>query len=239
MSGHSHWSTIKFKKGTEDAKRSKIFSKLSKEISIASRDGGSDITFNAKLRSVVDKARESNMPADSIDKAIKKGAGELEGYTLEEFSLEAYGPNGIAIIIDGITDNKNRSLGEIKLILSRFNGKMVDGGGIKWMFEKRGVIIINAEDLKKDKESLELIIIDAGADDLMWQEEGLVVYTKPEDLEKVKKVIQENRIKIASSGLEWVAKETVAVDEETKDKNQKLYEALDDHDDVQNIYWNI
>lgn len=181
MSGHSHWSTIKFKKGTEDAKRSKIFSKLSKEISIASRDGGSDITFNAKLRSVVDKARESNMPADSIDKAIKKGAGELEGYTLEEFSLEAYGPNGIAIIIDGITDNKNRSLGEIKLILSRFNGKMVDGGGIKWMFEKRGVIIINAEDLKKDKESLELIIIDAGADDLMWQEEGLVVYTKPED----------------------------------------------------------
>ncbi len=239
MSGHSHWSTIKFKKGTEDAKRSKIFSKLSKEISIASRDGGSDITFNAKLRSVVDKARESNMPADSIDKAIKKGAGELEGYTLEEFSLEAYGPNGIAIIIDGITDNKNRSLGEIKLILSRFNGKMVDGGGIKWMFEKRGVIIINAEDLKKDKESLELIIIDAGADDLVWQEEGLVVYTKPEDLEKVKKVIQENKIKIASSGLEWVAKETVAADEETKDKNQKLYEALDDHDDVQNIYWNL
>lgn len=239
MSGHSHWSTIKFKKGTEDAKRSKIFSKLSKEISIASRDGGSDITFNAKLRSVVDKARESNMPADSIDKAIKKGAGELEGYTLEEFSLEAYGPNGVAIIIDGITDNKNRSLGEIKLILSRFNGKMVEGGGIKWMFEKKGVIIINAEDLKKDKESLELIVIDAGADDLIWQEEGLVVYTKPEDLEKVKKVIQENRIKIASSGLEWVAKETITADEETKDKNQKLYEALDDHDDVQNIYWNI
>lgn len=239
MSGHSHWSTIKFKKGTEDAKRSKTFSKLSKEISIAARGGGSDMTFNPKLRSIVDKARSSNMPADSIDKAIKKGAGELEGFTLEEFSMEGYGPNGVAIIIDGITDNKNRSIGEIRLILSRFNGKMVEGGGIKWMFDKKGVIIVNAEDLKKDKDEMELMIIDSGAEDLQWQEEGLVVYTKPEDLEKVRKFMEENRIKIASANLEWVAKEIVEADEDTREKNQRLYEALDDHDDVQNIFWNI
>ncbi|MFA5087001.1 MAG: YebC/PmpR family DNA-binding transcriptional regulator [Candidatus Paceibacterota bacterium] len=239
MSGHSHWSTIKFKKGTEDAKRSKTFSKLSKEISIAARGGGSDLTFNPKLRSIVDKARSSNMPADSIDKAIKKGAGELEGFTLEEFSMEGYGPNGVAIIIDGITDNKNRSIGEIRLILSRFNGKMVEGGGIKWMFDKKGVIIVNAEDIKKDKDEMELMIIDSGAEDLQWQEEGLVVYTKPEDLEKVKKAMEENGLKIASSNLEWVAKETVEVDDDTREKNQKLYEALDDHDDVQTIFWNI
>ena len=239
MSGHSHWSTIKFKKETEDAKRSKVFSKLSKEISIAARGGGSDMTFNPKLRSVVDKAKEANMPADSIEKAIKKGAGELDGFTLEEFSMEAYGPNSVALIIEGITDNKNRSLGEIRLILSRLGGKLVEGGGIKWMFEKKGVIIVDAENIKKDKEELELSIIDFGAEDLSWEKEGLVVYTKPEDLDKVKKYFEENKIKTASSGLEWVAKETININEETKEKCHKLYEAIDDHDDVQNIYWNI
>jgi YebC/PmpR family DNA-binding regulatory protein len=239
MSGHSHWSTIKFKKGTEDAKRSKIFSKLSKEISIAAREGGSDMTFNPKLRSIVDKARENNMPADSIDKAIKKGSGELEGFTLEEFSMEAYGPNGVALIIDGITDNKNRSLGELKVILGKFGGKMVEGGGIKWMFDKKGVIMVALSEIKKDKDEMELLIIDSGADNFIWEDEGLIIYTKPEDLEKVKKFLEENRIKIESAALEWVAKETVPAEDDVREKNQKLYEALDDHDDVQNIYWNI
>lgn len=239
MSGHSHWSTIKFKKGTEDAKRSKVFSKLSKEISIATREGGSDMTFNPKLRSIVDKARDSNMPADSIDKAIKKGAGELEGFTLEEFSMEAYGPNGVAIIIDGITDNKNRSLGEIKVILGKFNGKMVEGGGIKWMFERKGVVMVAKSEIKKDKDEMELLVIESGADNFIWEEEGLIIYTKPDELEKVKKFLEENRLKIESANLEWVAKETADVNEDAREKNQKLYEALDDHDDVQNIYWNI
>ena len=239
MSGHSHWSTIKFKKGAEDAKRSKIFSKLSKEISIAAREGGSDIAFNPKLHSMIKKTRNSNMPADSIEKAIKKGAGELEGFNLEEFILEAYGPNGVAIIIEGITDNKNRSLGEIKTILNKYNGKMVEGGGIKWMFEKRGVITIAQNDIKRSKDDMELLIIEAGAENFFWEEEGLVIYTKPEELEKVKKFIEENHLKIESANLEWVAKETINVDEDTREKNQKLYEALDDNDDIQNIYWNI
>jgi YebC/PmpR family DNA-binding regulatory protein len=238
MSGHSHWSTIKFKKGMEDAKRSKTFSKLSKEISIAAREGGSDMTFNPKLRSIVDKARESNMPADSIDKAIKKGAGELEGFTLEEFSMEAYGPDGVALIIDGITDNKNRSLGELKVILGKFGGKAVEGGGIKWMFDKKGVIMIAKSEIKNQDET-ELLLIESGAENFLWEEEGLIIYTKPEDLEKVRKFLTQNQIKIESSNLEWVAKETVAVDENVREKNQRLYEALDDHDDAQNIYWNI
>jgi len=196
------------------------------------------MTFNPKLRSIVDKARSQNMPADSIEKAIKKGSGELEGYTLEEFLIEAYGPNGVAMIIEGITDNKNRSLGEIKLILNQNGGKMVEGGAIKWMFERKGVILINKEDLK-DKEDMELATIESGADDFAWEEEGMAIYTKPEDLEKVRRFFDGKGIKIASANLEWLAKETVEADEKTREKCQKLFEALDDHDDVQNIFWNI
>lgn len=237
MSGHSHWSTIKYKKEMMDSKRSKIFSKLAKEITIAARDGGSDMTFNPRLRTVVDKARDANMPSDNIEKAIKKGAGELEGCTYEEFSIEAYGPDGTALIIDGITDNKNRSFGEIKLILNQRGGKMVEGGGIKWMFDKKGVIMI--EKGVKDKEDLELMVIESGADNFDWGEEYLTVYTKPEELDKVKHFFIENSIKPKEANLEWVAKELVEGTESTQEKFQKLYEALDDHDDVQNIYTNL
>jgi YebC/PmpR family DNA-binding regulatory protein len=220
-----------------DSKRSKVFSKLAKEITIAARDGGSDMTFNPRLRTVVDKARESNMPSDNIDKAIKKGAGELEGCTYEEFSLEAYGPDGTALIIDGITDNKNRSFGEIKLILNQKGGKMVEGGGIKWMFDKKGVIMIDKNIM--DKEDLELLIIESGADNFDLGEEYMTVYTKPEELDKIKNFFIENNIKPQESNLEWVAKELLEGTESTQEKFQKLYEALDDHDDVQNIYTNL
>jgi YebC/PmpR family DNA-binding regulatory protein len=177
MSGHSHWHSIRFKKGVADAKKSKIFSKLAREISIAARDGGADLTFNPKLRTIVDKAKLANMTSESIERAIKKGSGELEGCSYEEFILEAYGPNGTAIIIEGITDNKNRSLGEIKIILSQNNGKMVEEGAIKWMFDKKGVIIINKENVK-DKEEIELILIESGAENFEWQQEGLVFTQK-------------------------------------------------------------
>lgn len=237
MSGHSHFHNIKIKKGAEDAKRSKIFSKLSKEISVAAKDGGSDTTFNAKLRSVVEKAKESNMPADSIEKAIKKGSGELEGFTYEEFLLEAYGPGGTAVMIEGITDNKNRSLGELKLIINQKGGKTVNEGGIKWMFEKKGVIAIDATN--KNKEDLELTAIEAGAEDIDWQEDTLYLYLKAEDLEKTKKALEEKGLKISSAALEWVPNEYVTVDDDTKEKFEKFYEALDEHDDVQNIYTNI
>ncbi|MFA5169424.1 MAG: YebC/PmpR family DNA-binding transcriptional regulator [Candidatus Paceibacterota bacterium] len=237
MSGHSHFHNIKIKKGAEDAKRSKTFSKLSKELSVAAKDGGSDITFNAKLRSAVEKAKSMNMPADSIDKAIKKGSGELEGFSYEEFLMEAYGPGGTAFIIEGITDNKNRTLGEIKLILTQRGGKYVNEGGIKWMFEKKGVISIDASN--KNKEEMELTAIESGADDIDWEESTLYLYTKAEDLEKTKKILEENKLKIESAALEWVPKETMNVDEDTKEKNQRFFEALDENEDVQNIYTNI
>jgi len=237
MSGHSHFHNIKIKKGAEDAKRSKTFSKLSKEISVAAKDGGSDVTFNAKLRSAVEKAKSMNMPADSIEKAIKKGSGELEGFSYEEFLMEAYGPGGTAFIIEGITDNKNRFLNEIKMIIAQRGGKSVNEGGIKWMFEKKGVISIDAAN--KNKEEMELTAIEAGADDLDWHENILYLYTKPEDLEKTKKTLEEKKLKIMSADLEWVPKENVPITDEIKEKNQKMFEALDEHDDVQNIYTNI
>jgi YebC/PmpR family DNA-binding regulatory protein len=237
MSGHSHFHNIKIKKGAEDAKRSKIFSKLSKEISVAAKDGGSDVTFNAKLRSAVDKAKSMNMPADSIDKAVKKGSGELEGFSYEEFIIEAYGPGGTAFIVEGITDNKNRSLGEIKLILSQKGGKYVNEGGIKWMFEKKGVISLDASG--KNKEEVELSTIEAGAEDIDWDENTLYLYTKTEGLESTKKALEEKGFKIESANLEWVPKENMQVDEDVKEKNQRLFEALDENDDVQNIYTNI
>jgi YebC/PmpR family DNA-binding regulatory protein len=238
MSGHSHWHQIRFKKGIEDAKRSKVFSKLSKEISIAARDGGGDLVFNPTLRSIVDKAKLANMPADSIDKAIKKGTGELEGVSYEAFIIEAYGPNGTALMIDGITDNKNRSLNEIKLIITQHGGKVVNEGAIKWMFEKKGVIVIT--DLKgKSKDDIEMISIDAGADDFNWEEESLYVYTKPEELEKTRKALEEKGLKSDSAELEWVSKEVIEADDATREKNQRLFEALDEHDDVSNVYSNI
>ena len=237
MSGHSHFHNIKIKKGAEDAKRSKIFSKLSKEISVAAKDGGSDTTFNAKLRSVVEKAKSMNMPADSIDKAVKKGSGELEGFTYEEYLLEAYGPGGSAVMIEGITDNKNRTLGELKLIINQRGGKSVNEGGIKWMFEKKGVVSIDATN--KNKEDMELTAIEAGAEDIEWQEDTLYIYVKSEDLEKTRKALEEKGLKILSSNLEWVPNEPLEVDDATRERFQNFFEALDEHDDVQNVYTNI
>jgi len=231
MSGHSHFHNIKLKKGAEDAKRSKLFSKLSKEISITAREGGPDIAFNPKLRSIVDKARGLNMPNDSIEKAIKRGSGEIEGATLEEFLIEAYGPDNIAVLIEGITDNKNRSINEIKLLVSQKGGKIVNEGAIKWMFERRGVIGIT--DIQS-KEEAELLAIEAGAEDILWEEDNLIIYTKPEEMENVKNNL--TSLKVDFANLEWVAKEKISADEE---KCTSFIEAIEDHDDVSNVYTNI
>jgi YebC/PmpR family DNA-binding regulatory protein len=231
MSGHSHFHNIKLKKGAEDAKRSKLFSKLSKEISITAREGGPDIAFNPKLRSIVDKARGLNMPNDSIEKAIKRGSGEIEGATLEEFLIEAYGPDNIAVLIEGINDNKNRSINEIKLLISQKGGKIVNEGAIKWMFERRGVIGIT--DIQS-KEEAELLAIEAGAEDILWEEDNLIIYTKPEEMENVKNNLMS--LKVDFANLEWVAKEKISADEE---KCTSFIEAIEDHDDVSNVYTNI
>ena len=235
MSGHSHWKTIKYKKGAADAKKGQAFSKLAREISMIAKEGGKDITFNAKLRMVIEKARSFNMPADNIERAIKKGAGELEGGTLESVLFEGYGPGGVAIIVEGITDNKNRTFNEIRQILTQNGGKFVGEGGVKWMFDRKGVIIVSHE----NKEEAELAAIEAGADDVSRDQGFLDVYTKPEEIEKVKRALEEKGLKIESASIGWVAKENIAISETDKKACEKLFEALDGSDDVQEIYSNF
>jgi len=241
MSGHSHWAGIKYKKGLADAKKSKAFSKISREITVATREGR-DPAFNSKLRLAIEKAKALNIPADKIEQAIKRGTGELESVKLESVLFEAYGPGGIAIIIEGITDNKNRALGELKQILNQNNGKLVGSGSVKWMFERKGCIALRATDQNEstNRESLELLVIEAGAEDIYWHNNTtLDVYTKPAELEKVKLNLEKKGIKIESTTLDWVAKEMVELDEKSKEACQKLFEALDENDAVQEIYSNL
>ncbi len=241
MSGHSHFKSIKYQKAIADTKRGQVFSKLTREITVAAREGG-DPNLNSKLRLAIERAKSINMPSENIERAIKRGTGELAGERLEEVIFEAYGPGGIAIIIEGITDNKNRALGEIKQVLNRNGGKLVSEGAVKWMFERRGCLIIDyrlqIEDFK-DRGKLELLVIEAGAQDIYWHDDLLDVYTKIEDLEKIKKDLEEKGIKVESSSLDWVAKEEVSVDEKIKEVCQKLFEALDESETVQEIYSNL
>ncbi|MEK7503448.1 MAG: YebC/PmpR family DNA-binding transcriptional regulator [Patescibacteria group bacterium] len=234
MSGHSHWKTIKYKKGAADAKKGQAFSKISREITMAAKEGGNDLNFNSKLRMIVEKARSFNMPADNIERSIKKGTGELEGGTLETVLFEGYGPGGVAIMVEGITDNKNRTFNEVRQLLNQNGGKFVGEGGVKWMFDRKGIITITPE----NQDEAELAAIEAGADDVSRDEASLDVYTKPEELEKVKKALEEKGMKIENAVIGWVAKEHVAISDEDKKACERLFEALDGSDDVQEIYSN-
>jgi len=232
MSGHSHAKTVARTKNAEDAKKSKAFSKMTRLLSVAAKEGGGDPETNSKLRMAVEQAKQVNMPKDTIERAIKKGTGELAGENLEEFTFEALGPGGTALIIEGITDNKNRSLGDVKQILSQYNGKMAGEGSVKWMFERKGCIVIES----KEKEKIELQAIEAGAEDIKERGGFIEIYTRAEELDQVKKNLEEKGIKIDSASLDWVPKEEI---EANKESTEKLFEALDDNDAVQNIYSNI
>lgn len=237
MSGHSHFKTIKAQKEVADAKKGKIFSKLGRLITIAVKEAGGDPVTNSKLRLAMDQAKKFNMPKENIERSIKKGTGELAGEKLEEVSFEGFGPGGIAIIIEGITDNKNRTLGEIKTILNQNNGKLAGEGAVRWLFDKKGTVTINCE--AKTKEKLELLAIELGAEDVFWRDNLLTLYTKPEDLEKIKKGLEEKQIKIESASSDWVAKEEIEVSDKEKEVSQRLFEALDESDDVNDIYSNL
>lgn len=237
MSGHSHWATVKHTKGAEDAKRSKAFSKMARAIIVAAKEGGGDPNTNSKLRIVIDQAKQVNMPKDKIERSIKKGTGELEGGKLESVIFEAYGPNNIAIILEGITDNKNRTLAEVKKILNQYHGKLASEGSVKWLFERKGSILVNNEQGAVNTEELEMDAIEAGAEDILEQDDFVIIYTKPDELEKVKKNLEEKSIKIESSSLDWIAKEQTEAD--GKESLEKLFGALDDNDDIQNIYSNL
>jgi len=239
MSGHSHAKTVKRVKDAEDKKRGKAFSKMARVIIFAAKEGGGDPSSNYKLKMAIDQAKQINMPKENIERAIKKGTGELFGEKLEQFVFEAYGPGKTAIIIEGITDNKNRSLSEIKQILNQHNGKLAGAGSVKWLFGRKGTITVDNEQGTINKEGLELIAIEAGAEDIYWHEDLLFIYTKPEELEKVKRNLEEKEIKIESSSLDWVAKKTIEIEEKEKESCQKLFEALDENDAVQDIYSNL
>lgn len=234
MSGHSHSKKIKHAKELTDAKRGQIFSKLARAISITAKENDNPET-NPKLRQVLEEAKKFALPKENIERAMKKGTGELAGEKLEEVIFEAYGPGGIAIIIEGITGNKNRALGEIKQILNQYNGKLAGEGSVRWLFERKGALIVDGK--QKPKDELELEAIEAGAEDIYWHDDILDIYTKPEELEKVKNNLEKKEVKIDSSSLDWVAKETIEVKE--KETCQKLFEALDESDSVQDIYSNL
>lgn len=241
MSGHSHAKTVLHRKQSEDAKRGKIFSKLSRLISLAAKEGP-DPEINPKLKQAIEEAKRFNMPKDNVDRAIKKGSGEAGGEQLSEVVFEAYGPGNAAIVIEGITDNKNRALAEIKQILTQYNGKLADTGSVQWLFERKGAIVINskAEDLDiKNKEDLEMASIEAGAEDIHWQGDILEIYTEPEELEKVKNNLQAKKIQPESASLGWLAKETMDVEQKDRETCDKLFEALDENETVQNIYSNL
>lgn len=240
MSGHSKWSTIKRKKGVADIKRGKVFSKISKIITIAARDGGGDPDSNFKLRLAMDKARSVNMPQDNIERAVKKGTGELEGGSqIENVTYEAYGPGGIAIMIETITDNKNRTVSELKKILTDHEGKLGGSGSVSWMFERSGVLRINNFKPEK-KEEMELIAIDNEASDIREENGNLVIYIAPEKLSNLKELLKKEGIEVDSAEIELITKNPVKIDDKViLGKVEKLMEVLDEHDDVNEIYSNI
>jgi len=216
---------------------------MARVISVAVKEGGPNPETNAKLRVAVEEAKKNNMPKENVERAIKQAAGGAEGTNLEEVIFEAYGPGGIAIIVEGITDNKNRTLGEIKQIINQNGGKLVGEGGVKWMFERKGCLtlrITNLDELRiKNKEELEMLAIEAGASDIYWHDETLDVYTNTGELDKVKKNLEEKGIKTESVSLDWVPKEEISLNAKTKESCQKLFEALDENDAVQEIYSNL
>ncbi|MDD5145422.1 MAG: YebC/PmpR family DNA-binding transcriptional regulator [Candidatus Pacebacteria bacterium] len=243
MSGHSHAKTIKHQKNITDQKRGQLFSKMARVISVAVKEGGANPETNTKLRMVIEQAKSQNMPRDNIDRAIQNALGPGSDEHLEEVSFEAFGPGGTAVIVEGITDNTNRTLGEIKQILNQHGGKLVGEGAVKWLFDRKGSITVDLKSQSEDlqnKEKLEMAAIEAGADDIKWEEDAfLEIYTKIETLDKTKTSLEKQGVKIDSAYLEWVPKEEISLDEKQKEACQKLFDALDENDAVQNVFSNL
>jgi YebC/PmpR family DNA-binding regulatory protein len=236
MSGHSKWATIKHKKGALDAKRGKLFTKLIREMTIAARIGGGDPGSNPRLRTAVDKAKGANMPADNITRAIKKGTGELEGTTYEDLQLEGYGPGGVAILVEGSTDNRNRTVSEIRHLFTKNGGNLGGAGSVAYMFKPKGVIAIAAD--KTTEEKLMEIALDAGAEDIESESQGFVVYTTQHDFEAVRDAIKKAGIEPDEAEVKKLADNNIALEGAKAQQLLKLVEALDDHDDVQNVWDN-
>jgi YebC/PmpR family DNA-binding regulatory protein len=237
MSGHSHWATIKHKKGAIDAKRGKLWSKLSRAIIIAARHGGGDPTMNLKLRYAIDKARQVSMPKDNIERAIKRGTGDLEGQTFEELTYEGIGPGGVAILVDVVTDNRNRTSGEVRKTFERAGGKMGSAGAVAYLFERKGLFTVKAAG--QDEDTLMGVALDAGADDLKRVGDTFEITCDPASFNKVQEALHKANIPTVTAEITQLGKVPVDTDVETGQKVMRLIEALDDHDDVQNVYSNL
>lgn len=238
MSGHSKWANIKHKKEKTDAQKGKLFTKLTKEIIMAAKEGGGDPNANSKLRDAIAKAKAANMPSENITRAIKRGTGELEGVSYESITYEGYGPGGVAIIVEALTDNRNRTAGEMRHLFDRGGGSLGAAGCVSWMFERKGVISIEKSD-DIDSDELMLKAIDAGAEDFSVEDEDYEIITDPSALYQVKEVLEQSGYNITSAEISLIPQNTVKLEGEQAIKALKLIETLDDHDDVQNVYHNL
>ena len=238
MSGHSKWHTIKHKKGALDAKRGKIFTKLIKEITVAARTGGSgDVDSNARLRKAVNDAKAQNMPNDTIDRAIKRGTGELEGVAYDEITYEGYGPNGVAVMVETMTDNRNRTVAELRHLFSKNGGNLGESGSVAWMFDKKGYIVVDKA--AKPEEELFEIAIEAGADDMQDDGDVWEILTTPENLESVTEAIKKAGIQPQAAEISMIPQNYIHLEGGDAKQMMKLYDAIDDNDDVQKVYANF
>lgn len=237
MSGHSKWATIKRKKSKTDAARGRMFTKLIKEITVAARSGGGDPVSNARLRSAVAAAKGSNMPADNIKKAIQKGTGELPGTTYEEASFEGYGPGGVAVFVDVLTDNRNRTVSDIRHIFSKFNGNLGENGCVAWMFDKKGIITVSADGVNED--TLMEIALEAGATDIQNQDDAFEITTEPGDLDTVREALATANLNVVEAEVRRIPQNTIKLGRKEAESMMKLMEALEDHDDVQLVSANF
>jgi YebC/PmpR family DNA-binding regulatory protein len=241
MSGHSKWATIKRKKGATDAARGRLFTRLIKEITIAARGGGGNPEGNPRLRLAIQTAKDNNMPADNIKRAIQKGTGELPGTTYEEITYEGYGSGGVAILVEVVTDNANRAVSEMRHVFSRNHGNLGQAGSVAWMFHKKGTIVVPkaSQKLPLTEDDILGIILDAGADDMQTEEEIYNITTSPHSFETVKKALEDKGVVIESAALQMVPQNMVKVTGKEAEQILRLMEALEEHDDVQNVYANF
>jgi YebC/PmpR family DNA-binding regulatory protein len=237
MSGHSKWSSIKHKKALKDQRRGKLFTKLIKEITVAARMGGGDINANPRLRTAVITARQNSMPADNIDRAVKKGTGELEGVTYDEVTYEAYGPGGVAILVQALTDNRNRTVAELRSVFQKYGGNLGTSGAVAWMFQKRG--LLTAERAQVDEDKMMELALEGGAEDVRDSGDLLEVLTAPEQFEGVKAALEKAGVPLASAEVTMMPSSTVAISGKSAEQMVRLLEALEDHDDVQSVSSNM
>ncbi len=237
MSGHSKWSTIKHKKAKEDAKRGKIFTKLIREISVAAREGGGDPDSNPRLRTAVNAARTANMPQDNVKRAIQKGTGELPGATYEEGSFEGYGPGGVAVYVEILTDNKNRTTAEVRHLFSRYNGNLGESGCVAWLFSKKGYITVDAS--QSDVDTVMMAAIDAGAEDVNEEDGTIEIFTQPNNLDTVRAALDEAGIPVDICEVSMIPSNTVKLEGKDATNMLKLMDGLEEHDDVQTVAANF